>query len=660
MPSVYGILFLVANVAVLVSSSQITSNHVQPRSAIETPISRCDIRPMATSQLFETSKVCRHTQCPPEVTVAEYGSLVVNWEKSFEDCETEEVRGALVRIDSKDVRVNFVEGKAKVTKNTCLAQIDVKVELQLATTQVHSLTSQYRPTSTATIAASAKRSSAATSKCKNTMQGPKVTVFDSKHLLVNWAESFKECDIDRVKSASVEIPRSELFECVNFADKEAKIKANPCLKHLDIKIRVLMKGGKEVWSHGAQYNDYLVNPKLEELYSGLFQKPIHDKICGNANVFALSDVPDEIKQCMKGSLTINRGEEDVFFSFTIVDPSSELKPKVVKDTYKKGKHCTPGNNGNTESPQGPCRPYKQLKVTVNSETHLYVNWTNSFNYCEKDQIAATKVIVDDKPILQLSGAVEAMVEADPCLRHKIEVTLEMKKGSICPGQATTQESMTQSCKLSQVSHYNFYHDEGWNIKNLYSGLLRGKFIGKLCAKFANSNGSESSSLQIPEVPVELNRCVFSKDIKRKGQNHFTVPIVNPNGQGRSNIIVNCNDMSIHNEVKQPNSQSQSQLPAIIGGSIVAIVLVILVVVILICLKKKQQSEADIPTDVNPVYEGAADYDYDEMNYDTMGNEDSVKVTVKKKEVQYITFYFVSIFWFCFNGTCINPGESRGS
>ena len=60
------------------------------------------------------------------------------------------------------------------------------------------------------------------------------------------------------------------------------------------------------------------------------------------------------------------------------------------------------------------------------------------------------------------------------------------------------------------------------------------------------------------------------------------------------------------------------------------------VVILICRKKKQHREADIPTDVNPVYEGAADYDYDEMNYDTMGNEDSVKVTVKKKEVQHIT------------------------
>ena len=91
MPPVYGILFLVANVALLVSSSQITSNHVQRRSVIETPIGRGGIRPVATTQLYETSKVCTHTQCPPEVTVAEYGSLVVNWEKSFEDCETEEV-----------------------------------------------------------------------------------------------------------------------------------------------------------------------------------------------------------------------------------------------------------------------------------------------------------------------------------------------------------------------------------------------------------------------------------------------------------------------------------------------------------------------------------------------------------------------------------------
>ena len=235
MPPVYGILFLVANVALLVSSSQITSNHVQRRSAIETPISRCDIRPEAISQLYETSKVCRHTQCPPEVTVSEYGSLVVNWEKSFEDCDPEEVRGALVRIDSKDVTVSFVEGKVKVKTNTCLAQKSIKVVLNLAT-------------------------------------------------------------------------RSQ------------------------------------VWSRVAQYNEYNVNPKLEELYSGLLRKPIHEKICDrNINVFRLSDVPDEIKECMKGSPNINRIGEHVFFSFTIVDPNSESKVKVVKDTYKISEHCKKEN-----------------------------------------------------------------------------------------------------------------------------------------------------------------------------------------------------------------------------------------------------------------------------------------------------------------------------
>ena len=74
--------------------------------------------------------------------------------------------------------------------------------------------------------------------------------------------------------------------------------------------------------------------------------------------------------------------------------------------------------------------------------------------------------------------------------------------------------------------------------------------------------------------------------------------------------------------------------AIIGTIILVIVLVTVVLVILICRKRKQQREAYIPTDVNPVYEGAADYDYDEMNYDTMGNEDGAKVSFKKKEVKF--------------------------
>ena len=110
---------------------------------------------------------------------------------------------------------------------------------------------------------------------------------------------------------------------------------------------------------------------------------------------------------------------------------------------------------------------------------------------------------------------------------------------------------------------------------------------------------------------------------------------------------NCTTTATTTVANSNNNKTEEQeqliLPAIIGTIILVIVIVTVVLVILICCKRKQQREADIPTDVNPVYEGAADYDYDEMNYDTMGNEESVKVALKKKEVFCITLSFLSTF-----------------
>ena len=94
---------------------------------------------------------------------------------------------------------------------------------------------------------------------------------------------------------------------------------------------------------------------------------------------------------------------------------------------------------------------------------------------------------------------------------------------------------------------------------------------------------------------------------------------------------------------QPHTNNFDEwiLPTIIGTTLLVIVLVVVVVVILICRKKKHKKESEASTDVNPVYEGAADYDYDEMNYSTMATEDSVKATVNKKEVLRSSFLFIS-------------------
>ena len=66
--------------------------------------------------------------------------------------------------------------------------------------------------------------------CKHSEHPPDVTVAESDHLLVNWANSFEGCDRERIQNASVEI--DDIKSIVNFENGEAKVRADPCLKHI--------------------------------------------------------------------------------------------------------------------------------------------------------------------------------------------------------------------------------------------------------------------------------------------------------------------------------------------------------------------------------------------------------------------------------------------
>ena len=107
-------------------------------------------------------------------------------------------------------------------------------------------------------------------RCMNTFKEPEVTVADSDHLLVNWRKSFEGCDSGEVQNAKVQIGSEKID--VTFADKEAKIEANPCLTQPSIQVKLRLEfEEKLVWSHPVHYNKYNNNPKLEHLYSGLLQ-----------------------------------------------------------------------------------------------------------------------------------------------------------------------------------------------------------------------------------------------------------------------------------------------------------------------------------------------------------------------------------------------------
>ena len=82
------------------------------------------------------------------------------------------------------------------------------------------------------------------------------------------------------------------------------------------------------------------------------------------------------------------------------------------------------------------------------------------------------------------------------------------------------------------------------------------------------------------------------------------------------------------------------LGIIIGTSVLVAIIVLTVVVRLIHFKKKR-SELQVPADVNPVYDGAADYEYEddnEDNYDTMEESTRRKKEVKAEVVDRSSIY----------------------
>ena len=178
--------------------------------------------------------------------------------------------------------------------------------------------------------------------CRRSLLEPNVTVGDSRHLLVNWEKAFEGCDSSQVQSATIEIYPTTIQE-VAFAEKEAKVEANPCLTHPFVIVKLQWEE-RSIYSHVSRYNDYNVYPKIEELYSGLLQKQVVDKIClqNNGTLF-VPQIPDGVSKC-----AVSYGKERKYsgstsstqFVFKIVDPQNEKGTRVVKTGLKIDEHCT--------------------------------------------------------------------------------------------------------------------------------------------------------------------------------------------------------------------------------------------------------------------------------------------------------------------------------
>ena len=88
--------------------------------------------------------------------------------------------------------------------------------------------------------------------------------------------------------------------------------------------------------------------------------------------------------------------------------------------------------------------------------------------------------------------------------------------------------------------------------------------------------------------------MFLDDTKREGQNHFTVPIVNPsNGLGKTIIEVNCKDNENSEKgtkVDAEQNQALFILPLIIGSVVLALVVIAIVVVAYLLYSKKKSRD----------------------------------------------------------------------
>ena len=168
---------------------------------------------------------------------------------------------------------------------------------------------------------------------------PVITVANSTHLRINWENSFlKECDDIEAISASLKIQHIDTNTYnvkripVNFADKKVDVEADPCLIHDYISIRVELQNPKRyVSSSDAHYNAMYTcnNIKPQDLYSGLLQEQVLDRICKKENgEFLIPDIPKEIQDCVQKTSV---DEASSKLSFDIVSPCTKDKLVVESD-----------------------------------------------------------------------------------------------------------------------------------------------------------------------------------------------------------------------------------------------------------------------------------------------------------------------------------------
>ena len=275
--------------------------------------------------------------------------------------------------------------------------------------------------------------------------------------------------------------------------------------------------------------------------------------------------------------------------------------------------------------------YTSIKpvTTVVNSTHLRISWKDSFNEaCDDGKVKNAKLWIRRKrksysydktaenlPVNFDDKKIE--VEADPCLEHdRIKVELEY--------------GPTFRNVISYTTGYNTDSSKACTIfkpEKIYGGLLRKSVFNKTCKK-------EDGKYLIPDVPKEIKHCVLKTTIDEKSK-QLSVTVVTPCYKNSHTVVI-----SLLNDVKCPvpsllpkeegEEISSTTIWLIIGVSILIVVIIAIVIVGKVLFKKCQKRKEQTQTDENPAYEGATDYEYDEV--ETLNNSNK-EVSVRKKEVK---------------------------
>ena len=239
-------------------------------------------------------------------------------------------------------------------------------------------------------------------------------------------------------------------------------------------------------------------------------------------------------------------------------------------------------------------------------------------------------MVHQKKIAVIFGTNEEDIRADPCREH-ISKRVELDYG---------------------ISHKITSHQKSYNAlsatvirpQDLYSGLLQEQVIDKICKR-------ENGQLLIPAIPGKIQKCVNNPTYDNT-TNSVSFEIVPPqisysSASATVTTIVKTEFSGLKcqsdvNEEQEEGEKGDEQvddsgskdggtpLPLTTLGLIIgacaslAIIVVIIVIACFVC-SKKNRNEKEVEADVNPVYDGAADYDYDDL-----GNYDSIEVSTRRR------------------------------